>query len=115
MEVRTEGKTALGPAALSSILLAGKHRLGSNVVICTDGKSNVGLGNFNDVYNENSTKFYEYIGKIAASKGITVNLIALVGSNCNVEALSKMCERSGGLVSNVEASILNESLTKAIN
>ena len=66
MEVRTDGGTALGPAALSSILLAEKHRFGSNVVICTDGQSNIGLGKLDNFDNTESIKFYENLGKLAA-------------------------------------------------
>jgi hypothetical protein len=44
---KTIGMTALGPSALASILMASKHRLGSTVVIATDGAANVGLGAFN--------------------------------------------------------------------
>lgn len=38
--INTAGTTALGPAAMTSISLSGKHKLGSNVVICTDGSAN---------------------------------------------------------------------------
>lgn len=83
MNIKTEGATALGPAALTSILLANKHKLGSNVVICTDGEANTGLGSFN--FNRNGGEaFYEYLGQLAAESGVTVNLIAVVGSQCNV-------------------------------
>jgi hypothetical protein len=37
------GATALGPALVASVAMAGK-RPGSRVVICTDGLANVGLG-----------------------------------------------------------------------
>ena len=46
------------------------------------------MGKLDNFDNTESIKFYENLGKLAALKGITVNLIALVGSNCNVEALS---------------------------
>lgn len=46
-EVETMGCTAMGPATLCSVLLAGQHQLGSNVVLCTDGEANEGLGSFN--------------------------------------------------------------------
>jgi len=38
--------TALGPAVATSIAMAGECGVGSQVVICTDGMANVGLGNF---------------------------------------------------------------------
>lgn len=42
------------------------------------------------------------MGTLAALYGVTVNLVAFVGAECNVDGLSRMCERSGGLVANVE-------------
>ena len=42
--LRTAGSTALGPAVLCSIAMAGEGNKGSTVVICTDGVANVGLG-----------------------------------------------------------------------
>ena len=55
------------------------------------------------------------MGKLAAKSGITVNLIAVVGAECNIQELSKMCEASGGLVENVDPSQLKESMTKALS
>lgn len=46
------------------------------------------------------------MGKLAAKSGITVNLIAVMGAECNIQELSKMCEASGGLVENVDPSQL---------
>lgn len=45
--VQTLNTTAMGPATLASVMLASQHKLGSNVVICTDGEANMGLGSFN--------------------------------------------------------------------
>ena len=42
-ELEEEGGTALGPALLLSIAMAGKQP-GSHVVLCTDGKANIGIG-----------------------------------------------------------------------
>ena len=43
-----KGQTALGPALLSSVLLASKGKPGSMVIICTDGLANKGLGSIDD-------------------------------------------------------------------
>ena len=95
--MRTAGCTALGPGALVSTYMAKQHGLGSNVVICTDGAANVGKGNFGSSEAE-YLDFYQKLGKTAAQAGVTINLIALVGAQCNVQALSLMCEQTGGLV-----------------
>lgn len=82
--MKTLGCTAMGPATLSSILLASEHKLGSNVVLCTDGEANQGLGAFGYGYgnsqDNDAAKFYERMGKLAADKGVALNLIAVVGS-----------------------------------
>ena len=41
-----KGRTALGPAALTSVAMASKGAPGSQVIICTDGMANEGLGSF---------------------------------------------------------------------
>ncbi len=43
---QTAGSTALGPSALTAVALCGKEGLGSNIVVCTDGLANKGLGGF---------------------------------------------------------------------
>lgn len=48
MSLEETGPTALGPAVLTAIALAGEGAPGSSVVICTDGLANVGLGNFEE-------------------------------------------------------------------
>ena len=82
----------MGPGALISLLMAKEHSLGSNVVICTDGAANIGVGNFWDWSESKYTEFYQQLGHEASQAGITMNLIALVGAQCNVQALSRMIE-----------------------
>ena len=50
-ELRVKGHTALGPAALMSVAMASKGAPGSQVIICTDGMANEGLGAFNSYNN----------------------------------------------------------------
>jgi len=40
-----DGYTALGPALVSSLEMAKKGKVGSMIVICTDGLANLGIGN----------------------------------------------------------------------
>ena len=44
--LQCKGTTALGPAVLTSVAMASKGAPGSQVIICTDGMANVGLGSF---------------------------------------------------------------------
>ena len=63
MNLEENGPTALGPALLTSIALAGEGAPGSTVIVCTDGLANVGLGAFDGAYTEEDNKkidlFYE--------------------------------------------------------
>jgi hypothetical protein len=52
MALEETGPTALGPALVSAIALAGQGAPGSSVVLCTDGLSNVGLGAFDEVHTK---------------------------------------------------------------
>ncbi len=46
------GPTALGPALTASIAIASQGKPGSQVVLCTDGLANVGLGAFDEIKTE---------------------------------------------------------------
>jgi hypothetical protein len=42
------GPTALGPGLLSAIAMAAEGGQGSQVVLCTDGLANIGIGSLED-------------------------------------------------------------------
>ena len=48
MSLEETGPTALGPALLTGIAMAAEGAPGSQVVLCTDGLANIGIGNFDD-------------------------------------------------------------------
>jgi hypothetical protein len=86
MSLEETGPTALGPAVLTAIALAGEGAPGSSVVICTDGLANVGLGNFEEAFSEEDNQkideIYIKIGEYAKAKGITVNIVSIEGEEC---------------------------------
>lgn len=65
MQIDETGPTALGPGILSSIGIASEGAKGSQVIICTDGLANVGLGAFDEAHNESDLakveEFYERV------------------------------------------------------
>lgn len=66
MGLEETGPTALGPAVLSSIALAAEGATGSQVVICTDGLANVGLGAFDEAKSpEQMAKVEEFYERAA--------------------------------------------------
>jgi len=69
MGIEETGPTALGPAALTAIAMAGEGAPGSTVVICTDGLANVGLGAYDEAKTEQEkakcNEFYERVAQFA--------------------------------------------------
>lgn len=95
------GATALGPAVATSIAMAAASGVqGSQVVICTDGLANVGLGAFDEVKTDEEylevEKYYLTLGEFAKNHGLTINIISIIGDDCNIDALSKLAEMTGG-------------------
>lgn len=58
--------------------LASQHA-GAQVIICTDGLANVGLGAQDELHSEKEktdvASFYEHMGQLAAEKGTAISVI----------------------------------------
>lgn len=110
------GATALGPALLVAMHLAGNKR-GSKVVLLTDGLANVGLGSLEDASNdarEASDTFYRRVGAIAATKGVVVDVVGIEGEGCDVETLSLAVEPSGGEITKVSAQDVTKNFSSIL-
>nr|XP_040031974.1 circularly permutated Ras protein 1-like [Gasterosteus aculeatus aculeatus]XP_040031975.1 circularly permutated Ras protein 1-like [Gasterosteus aculeatus aculeatus]XP_040031976.1 circularly permutated Ras protein 1-like [Gasterosteus aculeatus aculeatus] len=102
MGLRHGGTTALGPAALLTIEIASRQP-GSKVILCTDGKANTELGDLELEDNDartllSSTIFYQDLGDYAASRGVTVSVLSIEGTDCRLDELGRLAERTGGTV-----------------
>lgn len=95
----------MGPAVLTSVAMASKGKPGSTVVICTDGMSNEGIGCSSRCRSDEEfakvDAVYERIGNFAKQNGVTINIVAIEGDDCNLQSLSKLCELTGGMVDRV--------------
>ncbi|XP_070304407.1 circularly permutated Ras protein 1 isoform X2 [Salvelinus sp. IW2-2015] len=96
------GATALGPASLVAIAMASRQP-GSKVIICTDGKANTDLGNLEVEGIDarpclSSTIFYHDLGEYAASQGVTVSVLAIEGTDCRLDELGRLADRTSGKV-----------------
>ena len=89
------GSTALGPAVLFSLSLLNKAKVGSRIFLCTDGMSNLGIGDISED-REKAKDFYVNIGNMAKEKGIVISLITFEDSESEIEILKNMVEYSGG-------------------
>ena len=89
------GTTALGPAILLSLSLLNKAKIGSRIFLCTDGMSNLGVGNISED-GEKAKEFYDNIGIMAKEKGIVISVITFEDSESEINILKNMVEFSGG-------------------
>ena len=89
------GSTALGPAILLSLSLLKNAKIGSRIFLCTDGLSNLGVGDISQ-NREKAIEFYKKIGNMAKDKGVVISLITFEDSESEINILKNMVELSGG-------------------
>ena len=86
--------------------MAAEGAPGSQVVICTDGLANIGLGAFDEIKSEEDKAtvdgFYQQVGEFAKQKGLTINVISIIGDECNLDSLSSLADMTGGNVERVD-------------
>ena len=119
MSIEETGATALGPAIATSIAMAAEGPAGSQVVICTDGLANIGVGNFDDAKTEEELakveEFYEKLGQYAKGKGLTINIVSIIGDECNLESLSKLADMTGGEIERVDPVSLTKNFSNILS
>ena len=119
MSLEETGPTALGPALLTGVAMAAEGSAGSQVVLCTDGLANIGIGSFDEVVDDEDLRkreeVYERIGEYAKSKGITVNIVSIIGDECNLETLSRIAELTGGEVERVDPISLTKNFANILS
>ncbi|XP_078491585.1 circularly permutated Ras protein 1 [Ciona intestinalis] len=100
--LNTSGGTALGPALLYSVALA-SQRPGSQVIVCTDGRANMGIGSLEteDDY-QMCHHFYDSTTEMALSNGVIVSMMSIVGTDCRLVELGKVASKTAGKVSIVD-------------
>ncbi|XP_072535317.1 circularly permutated Ras protein 1-like [Salminus brasiliensis] len=101
-KLEERGASALGPAALVSIMMASKHP-GSKVLVCSDGVPNAGLGSLNPELSSSrsivsSSIFYQELAETAATHGVSVSVVSLDGSDCRLDELGRLTDGTGGKV-----------------
>jgi len=94
-DTEENGSTALGPAILLSLSLLNKANVGSRIFLCTDGMSNLGIGDISED-REKAKDFYVNIGNMAKEKGVVISLITFEDAESEIEILKNMIEYSGG-------------------
>ncbi len=93
------GATALCPALVVAIGLASKEKSRSEIILCTDGLSNVGIGSLEDEASAKvAAAMFERVGRDAATAGCTVSLISIAGGEAKLELIGKVAELTNGSV-----------------
>jgi len=88
----TKGGTALGPALAVAVGIASSVPR-SEVIVCTDGLPNVGIGSL-----PSDPNFYKEIGDIAKSNNLSISIIGIEGASGAMPSLSVCSELSNGSV-----------------
>ena len=58
--------------------------------------------------------FYEKVGELAMSKGVTVNVVTMEGEDCNMDALGNLALLTGGEVCIVDPKTLTTTFTEGL-
>lgn len=73
-------RTALGPALVASLGLTAKNNFGTQVLVCTDGLANVGLGNMEERKPYEFEPFYKQIIEVAKNQNTSISILTISGA-----------------------------------
>jgi actin-related protein len=105
-DIKTGGCTALGPALALSLGITSTMP-GSQIIVCTDGEANLGVGS---ISNGDKT-FYTDMGELAVENGTAINMITLENCNSGLEYLGSSSDLSNGSVSIMNPLKMSEEFT----
>jgi hypothetical protein len=88
---------------LAAIGLAGEGSPGSQVIVCTDGEANCGLGSYGEA------SFYRQVGQYAQQKGVTVHIVTFKETECNIDAISAVSAVTNGEIERVDTNNLGDN------
>jgi hypothetical protein len=112
-KTEAKGQTALGPALVSALDVAAKGSPGSSIILCTDGLSNIGIGQL-DPFEEEKKKFYIDLAEAAKAKNVTVSIVTIKGEGCKMEAIGKLAEITNGNIKVVNPEKLAEDFANVL-
>jgi hypothetical protein len=114
-KLNPKGQTALGPAAFLSVSIAAASKAGTaQVVLCTDGLANIGVGSISDKDTTASLDWYQNLGRMASEIGVSISVITIADEGCAVQQLGAMADVSGGYVERINPVSLQENLREIL-
>lgn len=109
LQFNPSGSTALGPALLIAIS-ATFNSSKSEMILCTDGASNTGVGSI-----EKDPDFYKKVGQLSKNNGALVSLIGIEGEGVGLLVLGEASKHSSGLVTIVNPLELQRKMREIID
>jgi Mg-chelatase subunit ChlD len=94
----TSGCTALGPALTVASSIAAAHGGSGEVILCTDGMPNTGVGQVNHGSLDGGNQFYTKIGNYAKSQGVSISILGTEGEDFGMAKVSISAELSSGTI-----------------
>ena len=80
--------------------------------------ANVGIGKLSNhcqQTQDSASQFYFEMGQYAKEKGVTVNIVSIIGGECNLQVLSKVSELSGGNVERYNSEDLQNNIVNIVS
>ncbi|XP_070786140.1 circularly permutated Ras protein 1 [Enoplosus armatus] len=103
-ELREHGATCLGPAVLASVAMASRYP-GSKVILCTDGRANIGLGEMEQTPSLSASPltpyFYRQLAQQAVESGVIISVMTFEGTDCRLADVGRLADTTGGRVNMV--------------
>lgn len=119
-DLRPKGSTALGPALAVALGLARHHKrehcAQTEIFLCTDGKSNTGIGSTDRQYIETAMhgpSFYSQAGEIALGQSARINIIGIGEDGVALDIIGVAAQISGGIVTTVQADEVRREIRTA--
>eukprot|EP01117_Protostelium_nocturnum_P000157 TRINITY_DN1022_c0_g1_i1.p1 TRINITY_DN1022_c0_g1~~TRINITY_DN1022_c0_g1_i1.p1 ORF type:complete len:846 (-),score=320.97 TRINITY_DN1022_c0_g1_i1:76-2496(-) len=111
-----DGQTALGPAlAIATGLASNVPR--SEIIVCTDGLSNVGIGatDLDAKVAKGKEDIYKTIGEEAKKNGTVISVIGIEDSDCAMSSIGRCAAITSGAVNVVKAVELQRKMRLLID
>nr|XP_020479949.1 circularly permutated Ras protein 1-like [Monopterus albus] len=115
-DLREHGATCLGPAALASVAMASRYP-GSKVILCTDGRANIGLGEMEQTPSLPSSPltsyFYKQLALQAVKNGVIISVMTFEGTDCRLADVGRLADTTGGRVNIVNTGTVATEIQSA--
>ncbi|XP_053271875.1 circularly permutated Ras protein 1 isoform X1 [Pleuronectes platessa] len=111
-DLREHGATCLGPAALASVAMASRHP-GSKVILCTDGRANIGLGEMEQTSSPLTAHFYRQLAEQAVDSGVIISVMSFEGTDCRLADVGRLADTTGGRVNIVSIGTIATEIQSA--